>query len=424
MNSTIRSLMLLGSSLRSPLMSLRTEKSLNLANSKFSQFSSPIIFRSGNPAAININNVRFHNIMDTAIKVSRDNYTIIENSYRDKSDQLKLQNTAFIHCSTSKTMHDGGAIYAELCPVEIFNCLFVDCYAKSSGGAIRAERSTNTTISNCIFADNSADYLGGACCFSVIFELKLSNSNFTNNYGKVFGATVAFMNCDAPNVIECVDNNAISPKGAWYMNNGESEFGLCSFIYMKTNTIYGTRFAIAGIYTCNFQKLQDSAILWNSAFSITVTESVFDQKYENALKNLITTAEKPIFNDCHFDMTLQIDFQKLIPKIPIPIPPKKKIKIGQTLIKKKYAQTLVIIQNDPANDPFSNNEEHSLGYFAYFITCAAIIASTIAINHHLSGKLQSKKGILDQLNNYTPGTTSETPVDLNNKDLFPQIQNP
>ncbi|EAY03884.1 polymorphic outer membrane protein, putative [Trichomonas vaginalis G3] len=424
MNHTIRSLLLYDSISASPIFSVRSHKNLDILSSQFSRISSNVIFSSGKFPSITIEKSNFRNVIDTAIKLSQDNYTISQNSIRDQHNFLKLYHTAFVHCSTTNSNHEGGAIYSEVCPVEINNCLFICCFAKSSGGAIRAERASNSTITSCVFSNNTAEYLGGAICFSVIFELKLANTNFTYNRAIYYSGTVALMNCDAPSISECIDYDSRSQSGgAWYINNGESEFTLVTFIGMTVDAIHSLKFAICGIFTCNFQLSKVTSIHWNSIFQLTVSESVFDLPQDQAISIISRPTDKPTISNCHFGMSVELDLSRQIPQIPIEVPEKVRIELVKK-DEKQYAESLVIIQNNQYNDAYEGNEGKSYSRLTYYLTCLCLMLLTVALNFKINRRPDEKKGVLGQLNNYTPGLIGENKAELYNKNLFPQIQTP
>ena len=410
MNLTFNNLLLSLSFHSSPFITNTLYNSFSLNNAHISKFNSHFFYQFHFPytQTTRIFSSSFQKFTEAPIHISNKYINQTEGSFYSRQD-LNIENVLFKQCKNMGFNDDGAAIYVELSNITINKCCFMENSCQSSGGAIRIERSFNTSIIETLFGYNSACYMGGAASFSLLFEQTLEDCNFTSNAANGYGGSICTINCDTPTMIRCLDHDSSSllNKGSWYFNNGDIEIGASMFIYQTTPSIYGVQYASAGIYTCTFLKVNFIAIFWRTDFLLTVQECIFDrpQVHVISIENNITIADKPVIQECKFDVSIaQQVIDKRIPKLPYKIiknVPEEKPVIFKREPKSKYAETFVNIQNIPYESTFDNSKEDTFSVPQFFIFFMVSFAFMISIDYYTRKKTtyNSGRGVLGQLEN-------------------------
>ncbi len=157
-----------------------------------------------------------------------------------------------------------GALYLKGANSVVSNCSFFDNYARDNGGAIRLY-GDNSVVSNCSFANNSAGGDGGAILLSgsnsVVSNCSFVNSSSENDGGAIYfsGKAGVVSNCSFVNsssekeggtiywyskggtVSDCSFVNSSSARngGAVYWHDDKGSISNCSFVNSITTYSYG-----------------------------------------------------------------------------------------------------------------------------------------------------------------------------------------
>ena len=174
----------------------------------------------------------------------------------------------FVNCSV--TLGSGGAI--NIGSGSILNCIFVDCSAGDSGGAIYSEYST-ISVSGCSFVDCSANGYGGGAIYSEHGTISVSGCSFVDCSANGYGGAIRCLNLNLFNssFVDC--SPFVSDDMFYYAGNKNSRISsieLTGYFNIENSTF-------ANSYV-NLYSNKDDAFISNLTNSIFIN-GYWDSKY-------------------------------------------------------------------------------------------------------------------------------------------------
>ena len=272
----------------------------SLFSSRFSQFSSPIIYADSHP--VSLHNVAFSRSMSRAVVLTA--VTPTEGVEHNERKVLSSEESSFfVKCTfnaissvqgrADETM--GGALYCQRCSVTFEQCMFSGNTAVTAGCAFFDN--CELTTRSCNFTNNKATYVVG-CISLQKTNCKVNDCYFVGNEGEIYVGVLKAVEstCDCEGVIFHAN------KAAYQSSVIDSEKSSMSFV--------GTQFS------ANLLTREMGGIVHNVRAS---TLRLIGCRFETALMVNGTGAKHPIKMDaesvvnsisCCFDVDSESDLKK------------------------------------------------------------------------------------------------------------------
>ncbi len=139
---------------------------------------------------------------------------------------------------TGRGSNEGGGIWIQGSPT-IRECIFKDCYASVSGGAISC-RSNGASLHlfNCQFINNEAEKWGGAIYFSSNSTLEIASCQFQGNTcGAKGGGLWVTSSSNDPSATYTIRDSLFESNTVTYSGSIHSEGGSVSFHILGADTL-------------------------------------------------------------------------------------------------------------------------------------------------------------------------------------------
>ncbi|EAY18175.1 hypothetical protein TVAG_122410 [Trichomonas vaginalis G3] len=305
-NFTIFRLSISRSYNESPIISLPNKLDFShfkISRSQFSRNFGNAIF--GYSPQISVSETKFTKITNNAIVISSNMPTEFSTSYVNQSlyskTNVQITKCHFDRCK-SVTEDCGGAINCVKSNVNISNCLFFQCYAKNSGGAIFLSQCTKVLLNSNAFQKNEVEFSASSCHIFLAFDLKISNSNYTEERSNTRAGSISLPSCEDILFSECIFSNITSKyTGIIELNSGSTTMSSVSFYNSNCEAvIYASYLAKLKISKSVFAGITSPAIYWNSFRYANLTENKLctsnTTSFDGKFKENIIYGEDTTFN--------------------------------------------------------------------------------------------------------------------------------